>query len=113
MSVARLAAGGGTGGTGGTRELEDEMALTRRRFILAAVLAPLGAAATSAAATTGATVASAAPAFRPARRGTSTGACARCGGGDNAMLDPRCPAATPVTAPPLARRGSPGPGIRE
>ena len=110
MSVARLAAGGGTGGTGGTRELEDEMALTRRRFILAAVLAPLGAAATSAAATAGATVAAAAPALRPARRGTSTGACARCGGGDHAMLDPRCPAATPVAATRPSRRGSTGPG---
>jgi len=89
------------------------MVLTRRRLILTAVVAPLAAAVTSAAATMGATVAAAAPALRPAGRGTSTAACARCGAGDHAMLDPRCPAATPVTAPPLARRGSPGPGIRE
>ena len=71
--------------------------LTRRRLLLGAAAIPALFAAERATRSIAGIVGSSVRAARPPADGTSATRCARCGGRDHAMLDPRCPAARRVT----------------
>jgi hypothetical protein len=68
--------------------------ISRRSLLVAAVLAPAALAVDEVVhgAARGMTTV-AASLLRPPRSGSSSRRCGRCGGGDHAMLDPRCPSA--------------------
>jgi len=66
------------------------MAMTRRRFVVAAGVSALGALAARAAERLEPAVAAAVPALRPSSRGTSAGRCALCGSTTHATLDATC-----------------------
>jgi hypothetical protein len=72
------------------------MHLTRRRLLLGAAAIPAVAAAERAARSIAGVVGTTVRAIRPQAEGTSANRCARCGAGDHAMLDPRCPTAKRV-----------------
>ena len=82
------------------------MALTRRRFVVAAGMSTLAAMAAQAARRRQPPVAAAVPALRPPARGTSARRCARCGSAMHSTLDATCPEAaeTRLVVQTAARR---------
>jgi hypothetical protein len=79
-----------------TSALDGSMHLTRRRLLLGAAAIPALAGADRVSRSIAGIVGSAVRAVRPPVDGTSATRCARCGAGDHAMLDTRCPAAKRV-----------------
>lgn len=69
------------------------MAMTRRRFVVAAGVSAVGMFAARAARRVEPAVAAVVPALRPASLGTSAGRCAHCGSLAHSTLDPACPQA--------------------
>ena len=69
------------------------MAMTRRRFVVAAGVSAVGAFAARAAGRVEPALAAAVPALRPASLGTSAGRCAHCGSLAHPTLDSACPQA--------------------
>lgn len=66
------------------------MAMTRRTFVSASVLAALGAVAGRALGRADAATAAAAPVLRPGSVGTTASRCSRCGREGHSSLDVRC-----------------------
>jgi hypothetical protein len=66
------------------------MAMTRRRFVVAAGVSALGVLAARAAERLEPAVAAAVPALRPPSRGTSAGRCALCGSATHTTLQATC-----------------------